>query len=217
MNKLTYQLKWLSKGEPTTLSYKGKEFRSGISKDQVDFIEVTRKGVYGDDVQNHEYHGGTERVLCVYPFEHYTYWENIYESTLPKAAFGENLTVTGMKEIDICIGDIFQIGDTMLQVSQGRFPCSTINKYTKINTLLNNIVKYGYTGYFFRVLEEGIIRSDSKIKLVEKHYKGISVATIHHTYFHNRQDFSQIDEILSLEELSTEWIERFEKLDRKQT
>ncbi|MBM7606398.1 MOSC domain-containing protein YiiM [Metabacillus crassostreae] len=214
---MAFQLVWLSKGKPTTLTFKGKEFRSGISKNQVDYLEVTNNGIIGDDVQNHEFHGGSERVICVYPYEHYAFWKNMYQTPLTQAAFGENLTLTGMKETDIHIGDIIEIGDTILQVSQGRFPCSTINKYTNINTLLNKIVEHGYTGYFFRVLQEGKIESNSKINIIEKHHKKISVASIHHTYFHNKKDMKQIEKILSLEELSLEWKERFEKLHLQQT
>jgi MOSC domain-containing protein YiiM len=203
---------WISKGTPKTLSFKGTEYRSGISKEQVEKLEVTFDRVNGDDVENHEYHGGSERVICVYPYEHYSHWEKIYGSTLPKAAFGENLTPTGMLETNVCIGDVYQIGDAILQVSQGRFPCSTINKHTKINTLLSKIVEVGYTGYFFRVLQKGTIKSSSEINLLDKHTKQMSIATIHHTYFHNKKDLSQIENILSIDELSLEWKNRMLKL-----
>src|SRR5688500_16210484 len=137
---MTSKIIWLSKGTPKTLSHKGIEYRSGISKDPVDRLDVTTERITGDDVENHKFHGGTERVICVYPYEHYAYWEKNYGTALTKAAFGENLTLTNMQETEVCIGDIFQIGDTVLQISQGRFPCSTINKHTNIHTLLNNIV-----------------------------------------------------------------------------
>ncbi|MCM3160120.1 MOSC domain-containing protein [Metabacillus litoralis] len=206
---------WLSKGKPSTLEHKGKEFRSGICKSQVETLEVKSSHIVDDDVANHEYHGGAERVICVYPFEHYEIWENLYKQPLPKAAFGENLTVSGMKETDVCIGDIYQIGEAVVQVSQGRFPCSTINKYTNINTLLNKIVEHGYTGYFFRVLEEGQISSNSSIKRLKKHPKEISVAAIHNTFFHHKDDLPQVEKILSLSELSEEWHVRMKKLRRQ--
>lgn len=209
---MTAKIIWLSKGTPKTLSYNGTEYRSGISKKQVDKLEVLSHRVDGDDVENHEFHGGKERVICVYPYEHYAHWEKLYGRSLPKAAFGENLTPTAMEEKDICIGDVFQIGTAILQVSQGRFPCSTINKHANINTLLSKIVEVGYTGYFFRVLQEGTITSDSAITLLKKHPKEISIATIHHTYFFNKKDLSQIESILSIDELALEWKERMLKL-----
>lgn len=212
---MSAEIIWLSKGKPKTLSHKDTEYRSGISKDQVDFLEVTTKQIKGDDVENHEYHGGIDRVICVYPFEHYHYWEKIYGTSLPKAAFGENLTVTCMLESTICIGDVYQVGEAILQVSQGRFPCSTINKYTHLNTLLAKTVEMGYTGYFFRVIQEGMITSRSEIKLLDKHPKQLSISTIHHTFFHNKHDLAQIEKILSLSELSQEWKDRMNKLHLK--
>ncbi|MDQ0229441.1 MOSC domain-containing protein [Metabacillus malikii] len=202
---------WLSKGKPKTLTYKGIEYRSGISKSQADQLEVTYERIIDDDVENHDYHGGKERALCIYPYEHYTVWENLYHQPLPKAAFGENLTVIGMKEEDICVGDIFKIGTAVVQVSQGRFPCATINKHTHINTLLSKIIEYGYTGYFFRVIEEGTINRDSTITQIEQHPKQISIADIHHTFFHDKNP-ELIEEILSVNELSLEWKIRLEKL-----
>lgn len=214
MISLDREIVWLSKGTPSTLTYKGKEFKSGIAKNQVTELKVMSKGIIGDDVENHDFHGGSERVICVYAYEHYGFWEKLYQTVLPKAAFGENLTLTGMTEKDVYVGDIFQIGDAIVQVSQGRFPCSTINKYTNIHTLLNKIIERGHTGYFFRVLEEGVIYSNSSIKLLEKHSEEISISTIHHTYFHEKNNIKRIESILSLDVLSDEWMIRMKKLHK---
>ena len=212
MKSLDRDIVWLSKGTPTTLTYKGKEFQSGIAKNQVNELKIMSNGIIGDDVENHEFHGGSERVICVYSYEHYGYWEQLYQQSLPKAAFGENLTLKGMTEKEVNVGDIYQIGEAIVQVSQGRFPCSTINKYTNIHTLLSRIIEHGYTGYFFRVLEEGMIYSDSSIKLLEKHPKELSISTIHHTFFHDKNNRKQIESILSLDVLSEEWMIRMKKL-----
>ncbi|MDQ0223713.1 MOSC domain-containing protein [Metabacillus niabensis] len=202
---------WLSKGLPKTLTHKGKEYRSGIAKDQTEQLNITFEKIVDDDVENHEYHGGKDRVICVYPYEHYHFWESTYGKSLQKAAFGENLTTVGMKESDVCVGDVYQIGDAIVQVSQGRFPCATINKHTHIHTLLNKMIELGYTGYFFRVLEEGTINTQSKIKQLIQHPMQLSVATIHETFFHTKE-LSKIETILSVAELSNEWKVRFEKL-----
>ncbi|WP_299089342.1 MOSC domain-containing protein [uncultured Metabacillus sp.] len=208
---MTTEIIWLSKGKPKTLLHKGREYRSGISKDQVESFEVTFERVSGDDVENHEFHGGADRVVCLYPYEHYAFWESTYQTTLRKAAFGENLTAKGMIETNVCVGDVYKIGDAVLQVAQGRFPCATINKHTNINTILNKMIELGYTGFFFRVLKEGTITAKSDIKLLEKHPKQVSIASIHHTYFH-QQDLSKIETILSVDELSLEWKKRLIKL-----
>ena len=70
-------------------------------------------------------------------------------------AFGENITATGMLEEQVYIGDIFKIGDTILQVTQGRVPCATISEYNQEKQFLKKVVETTLTGYFFRVLEAG--------------------------------------------------------------
>lgn len=201
----------LSKGEPKSLLHKGNTYRSGICKEETEYLDISRNGIAGDDVENHKNHGGPERVVCSYPYEHYSYWEKQFHTEMPYSAFGENLTVSGMKESEVFIGDVFQIGEAVLQVSQGRFPCATINKYTGIPSLLNQIIKKGYTGYFFRVKQEGIITARSEIKLIDRIPKQISIAAIHHTYFFSK-NINEIETILSLTELSAEWRTRLKKL-----
>ena len=105
------------------------------------------------------------------------------EKRYPFFAFGENLTVTNMLEADVCIGDIYKIGDAVIQITQGRIPCSTIDRYTEANTLLKRLIETGYTGFLARVLEEGTICADSTIELVEKHPARISVLYCNEVYF----------------------------------
>ena len=116
------KIAYLSKGLPKKKTYNGSEYQSGIWNEQVDELNVGFDQIDGDGVANLEAHGGTERVVCLYPYEHYTYWKNEFGETLTPAAFGENVTAQNMKEDQVCIGDIFRIGDAVLQVTQGRFP-----------------------------------------------------------------------------------------------
>ena len=76
------------------------------------------------------------------------------------SAFGENITVTNMLEQNVHIGDIFRLGDAVIQITQGRIPCSTITKRTDMPPLLKRMVETGFTGYLCRVLEEGTVRKD---------------------------------------------------------
>ncbi|MFP7297166.1 MOSC domain-containing protein [Neobacillus niacini] len=202
----TREIIYLSKGLPKDSVYKNEPYVSGIWKEQTDELDVGLEQINGDQVANPEYHGGSDRVVCVYPFEHYAYWESVFVGKLTPSAFGENLTPKGMKEDEVCIGDIFQIGEAVLQVSQGRYPCSTINKRNNNNLLLKGIIKTGYTGYFFRVLEEGKITPDSQIKKLFSHPAQITVSSIHHLYFHDSSpSIEVIDKILAVKELAGQW------------
>lgn len=197
---------YLSKGLPKNQVYKDEVYVSGIWKEQSQELEVGFDQIKGDQVANPEYHGGSDRVVCVYPFEHYAHWEAVFGKTLSASAFGENLTTTGMKEDQVCIGDVFQIGEAVLQVSQGRYPCSTINKRNNNHLLLKRIIETGCTGYFFRVLEEGKITADSKINKQLSHPAQITVSSIHHLYFHDPSpSMEMIEKILAVEELAGQW------------
>lgn len=212
----TYKIKNISKGLPKNSVFKGAEYCSGIWKEQANELNVGLDHIVGDEVANPAYHGGADRVVCFYPFEHYRYWENEFGHSLPVAAFGENISATNMTEDQVCIGDVFQIGEAILQVSQGRYPCSTINMRNGNNLLLKNIIETGKTGYFFRVIKEGKITSKSNITKLSSHPKKITVAHIHQLYFHEKAPTEgAIREILAIEELAAKWREYLLELMKK--
>lgn len=200
------KLVYLSKGKPQDNIYNGSEFRSGIWKTQAEELIVHSGQIEEDQVANPQYHGGPDRVVCLYPFEHYAHWEKEFGLPLSNAAFGENLTVAGMQEDQVCIGDIYQIGEAVLQISQGRYPCATINKRNGNNYLLKKVVETGYTGYFFRVLQPGKITAASAITQLSAHPAKITVASIHHLYFHDK-DPSQgtLQRMIEVAELAEPW------------
>ena len=123
----------------------------------------------------------------------------------PASAFGENITVTNMLERDVCIGDTYQLGEAIIQVTQARVPCSTISKRLGIPGILPRIVATGFTGYLCRVLQEGTVRKDSKITLLERPSNNVSVLFSNEIYFHNRKDKDAIEKILSVPELADVW------------
>ena len=202
----------LAVGKPKEYNWNSKNELSAIGKSFVQAVELKKSGFVGDDVANHKFHGGPDRAVCLYPFEHYSYWEEVFQKKLILPAFGENITATGMLEEQVCIGDIFKIGDTILQVTQGRVPCATISKYNQEKQLLKKVVETTLTGYFFRVLEEGTIMFDSEINLVEKHSKEISVSFATQILFHQQQDKTSIEKILTVDALAEDWRNRFLKL-----
>lgn len=185
---------------------------SAINKMNVTSMNIRKSGIIGNEVANVEFHGGDDRAVCLYPFEHYRTWEKEFHSSLPIPAFGENITATGMKEKDVHIGDIYQIGDVIIQVTQGRIPCSTISKFNGIDHFLNRVYSTGLTGYFFRVLNEGTITIESEFKLLEKHPKGISVLFANQTLFHDQKNQQAVRKILEVKELADVWRKKLMKL-----
>ena len=217
-NKGSIELKNFSIGSPKLMKYDGgKEVNTGIRKETVEEAFLTKEGFHRDGVADLRFHGGPDRAVCVYPYEHYSQWEQEFGTPLPAATFGENLTVLNMLEADVHIGDIFRLGEAVIQITQGRIPCSTITKRTNLPLLLNRMVETGFTGYLSRVLEEGTVRRDSKITLIERHPKRVSILFANETYFHNPRDIEGIKKILDVSELAGEWKESLEKRLNKLT
>ncbi|MBJ8032143.1 MOSC domain-containing protein, partial [Bacillus cereus group sp. N21] len=82
----------------------------------------------GDGQADLVHHGGVDKAVCVYSGEHYSYWEETLNQDLEYGAFGENITVSGMREEDVCIGDTFELGEAIVQVTQPRQPCFKLAK-----------------------------------------------------------------------------------------
>lgn len=215
---MVIELKTFSIGLPKQMKYGNNQLLStAICKETVDEAFLTKVGFVGDDVADKKHHGGPDRAVCVYPYEHYSFWEKEIGEPLPDSAFGENITSTNMLEKDVHIGDIFKLGEAVIQITQGRVPCSTITKRINNPLILKRIVQTGYTGYLCRVLEEGTVRKDSNITLLERHPKQISILFGNEVYFHRPKDIEAIKQLLEVEELAEKWKEELVKRLNKLT
>lgn len=200
------EIKYFAIGMPEKLFYgEGKEMLTAICKKPVHQAFLAKEGFHGDGVADTKHHGGPDRALCIYPFEHYARWEREFGIALPPAAFGENLTLTGMLEEDVCIGDVLRIGEAVVQVTQGRVPCNTIDRRLEMAPFLKAMVKTGYTGYLCRVLEEGMVASDGRAELIERDPKGVSVLYANNVNFHQPKNAEAIRQVLAAGALAPEW------------
>lgn len=153
-------------GKPQIIAYQGKELITGIYKSPVSSsLYVSKTQLDGDGQADLTVHGGVDKALCVYPEEHYAYWEEVLGRKLEAGAFGENLTVRGFLETDVCIGDIYAIDDVIVQVSQPRQPCFKVGKRLEWAKTPLQMQETGFTGFYFRVLQEGFISKIPKLSL----------------------------------------------------
>ncbi|RUS58111.1 sulfurase [Kurthia sp. 3B1D] len=207
MTALTY----FSIGKPKKMSYgRDKTMETGICKEAVTEAFLTKNGFTGDGVADLKHHGGLDRAVCVYPYEHYLQWQEEFGDTLPPSAFGENITVREALEADVAIGDIYQLGDAVIQVTQGRIPCNTINRRVGNPQMMKRMVETGFTGYLCRVLEEGSVYSDSEMTLLQKDPANITVLFGNETYFHHAKDVERMKKIIAVDALADDWRERFD-------
>lgn len=206
------QILYLNVGKPELENWKGKAEQSAIRKKRVKQALLTQNSFEGDGVAATEYHGGPDRAVCFYPFEHYQQWSAEFDKKIETPTFGENISALGMKEADVYIGDIYRLGEATIQVSQGRIPCSKISKNNGIDLLLKRVVQTGYTGYFFRVLEDGIVNGDAEIVLLERKQDDFSILMANEILFHRRNDRKAIESLIGTEGLAVAWKEEVTKL-----
>ena len=156
-------------------------------------------------------------AVYAYPFEHYAYWEKELErETFPYGQFGENLTVTGLHEDTVRIGDIFRIGKVLLQVTQPRIPCYKLAIRMEQN--LDFPARYqqsGRMGFYFRVLEEGEIGAGDAIELIESDEHSATIAEFIHIYLHDSHNPASLKHVLASRDLGEAWRGYLEKMLNK--
>ncbi|WP_409347004.1 MOSC domain-containing protein [Paenibacillus sp. MBLB4367] len=209
----------LNVGKPADVEHQGKIVSTGINKSPVETrLFLSAINFEGDGQADLKFHGGVDKAVCVYCYEHYPYWQQELERPLSFGAFGENVTVTGMLEPDVHIGDTFQLGDAVVQISQPRQPCYKLSvKYGKPDMPLK-VQNAGYTGYYFRVLQEGFVSKDSRLVRIERDPNGVTIEYANRIMHHDKQDQDGIRRILAVSALSASWRKTLEKrLDGQET
>ena len=130
-----------------------------------------REGLTGDAQADRRVHGGIEKALHQYPVAHYARLAAAFPhaaALLVRGSMGENLSVAGWDEGNVCIGDVFRLGDARIQVSQPRSPCWKIDRRYSQDGMAKLIAAEGLTGWYFRVLEEGEVGPGCTFALLER-------------------------------------------------
>jgi len=134
-------------------------------------IAVAELGLAGDEQADLKVHGGPEKAVYGYALQHYRDWRTEYPEhaqILVPGAFGENLTIDGLTEDNLFVGDVHRIGSAMLQVCQPRQPCFKFALHFGDNRLPKAMVKSGRSGWYYRVLEPGDIGAGDDVRLVDR-------------------------------------------------
>lgn len=178
---------------------------SGIYKQAVQgTIALTLNGLIGDEHGDTQHHGGPEKALHHYPSVYYAAWAKEYphrQTLFEIGAFGENLVSTGITERDVCIGDVYALGTSVIQVSQGRQPCVRLNWRFGLDGMAKRVQQTGRTGWYYRVLSTGQVTAGDMLELLERPNSNWSVSKVLH-YLHvemfNEEALSQIAELTLL-------------------
>lgn len=148
-----------------------KLWTTGFYKNSVsEPVYAGKLNVEGDGQADLEVHGGPDKAICCYAYAHYPFWrERLNNAELPTGAFGENFTIAGLAEPDVCIGDTWQAGERLVvQLSQPRQPCWKLARRWRVKTLALEVQQSGKTGWYFRVLTPGRVAAGTPLTLIER-------------------------------------------------
>jgi MOSC domain-containing protein YiiM len=155
---------------------------SGIRKHPVDPevpLWLSLFNLAGDSQADLEVHGGPDKAVYAYPSEHLAPWAEELGEVLGDAPFGENLSTEGVLEADVRIGDIWEWGSAVLQVTQPRWPCFKLVLYRGRTDIQTRLLASGRTGWYLRVLEAGAVSPAGPIRLIAQDGAGITVLDAH--------------------------------------
>ena len=165
--------------KPLAVRHMDREVRTGIFKLPIlRPVMVRRLNLDGDEQGDLTVHGGVDKAVYCYPSEHYPAWQDELGRELPHGTFGENLTGSGLLEPELHLGDVLEVGDAVLQVSQPRFPCYKLGIKIGDQRFVRRFQESGRSGFYCRVLQEGLIEPGQPIRLAERDDSQPTIADI---------------------------------------
>lgn len=176
-------------------------------------VRLTRLNLEGDAQADLNHHGGPDKAVCVYPRAHYPAWRRELRALFPDlsdemfdcGAFGENFCVDGLTEPDVCIGDVFAIGTARVQLTQPRQPCWKLARRWRLKDLAARVQHTGRTGWYFRVLEEGLVEAGQPLVLLERPHPEWTVARANTLMHHDRANRTDAAALAACPPLSQNW------------
>jgi MOSC domain-containing protein YiiM len=192
----------LNVGLPSAQLYEGRQLITGGAKKPVPRAMLRFANFDGDRQADRVNHGGLEKAVCVYPFDHYPYWSRQLGRDLRPGAFSENLTLLRAIETEVCVGDVFGIGEALVQVSQPRMPCAKLAGKNGLKTLPKLMADAGYTGFYMRVLSEGVVAAGDGFDLERAHPERSTIAAVNSIIYEKSNDVALIKRLAELAEFS---------------
>jgi MOSC domain-containing protein YiiM len=167
----------------------------------------------GDEQADRENHGGLDKAVLAYSADHYDYWRShLGFPDMPYGGFGENLTIEGLEETRVCIGDRWQAAEVLFEVSQPRQPCWKMGRRWKIPDLPKQVIANGRSGWYLRVIDEGELEAGDVIELRSRPHPNWTVARASRLLYHEPDNVKGLEDLANLPELSRAW--REELLER---
>jgi ferredoxin-NADP reductase/MOSC domain-containing protein YiiM len=198
-------------GMPKNVPWRGKTVYTGIWKTPVDGpVMVRRLNIDGDGQGDLAGHGGEQRAVMVYQTESYDFWKTyLRRDDLEPGHFGENFTVTGLADDQVCIGDRYRIGNAEFEVTQPRVTCFRVGMRLNEPEMPNLLVSQHRPGFYFRVVSEGRVRAGDDIVRTGRGRHELSVADVDALLYLPNRNIDQLRKIVDVPALSPGWQQSF--------
>jgi ferredoxin-NADP reductase/MOSC domain-containing protein YiiM len=201
-------------GLPRDIEWKGRTVHTGIWKDPVHGrCRVGSFNLDGDGQGDLAGHGGEQRAVFVYQIESYRYWQQqLTRNDFVYGQFSENFTIEGLPDDAVCIGDRYQIGSAVFEVTQPRVTCYRVGIRMNEPRMPALLTSHGRPGFYFRVLQEGAVEAGDDIVKVGEAKERMTVAEINALLYSPNHPRDQLERSLRIEALSPGWRSSFEAL-----
>ncbi len=176
----------------------GKESMAYVNEEVKGSIYVTEQGLTLEK--------DADKALFVYPWKHYYDWADVYElDTMQIGDIGENLSVLEMDEYAVSLGDTFQLGEAIVQISQPYLPSWKLARRLQIDDFALQMQHSGRTGWYFRILQAGNIQAEQDMELIDRPYPQWSIAACNEAMHKFKEDLRLADDLLQCDVLGKTW------------
>ena len=176
-------------------------------------LDLIKTGFVGDAQADLKVHGGFEKAVHHYPADHYTRWTSELGArpTFAPGGFGENISTLGLDETQVCVGDTFRLGTATVQISQGRQPCWKLSAHTQVERMAYLVQKTALTGWYYRVLEDGVVQRGDTLIQLDRPHPDWSVKRVTCARFDPKLDVATAEALSELRFLNEGWRTAFLK------
>lgn len=189
--------------KPQFVTINGQRQQTGIFKKPTNQpIYLDKEEVKGDEISNRQVHGGEFKACYLFSADHYPHWKNLYpQLNWDYGMLGENLTVEGLDETQLHVGDIYKIGNALIQVTQPREPCTTFEAKMGTTDIMSQFVTHGRPGTYVRVLKPGNVSVGDHIELIEKAKNSISITEFFKIIFEHNKNQEHLKRLVENESI----------------
>ena len=201
-------------GVPREVEWRNEPVTTAIHKAPISGpVQVRRLNLEGDRQADLSVHGGPDKAVYVYPSEHYPFWkEELPGVALPWGVFGENLTVAGMDETAIRVGDVLRAGTAEFIVTQPRLPCYKLNIRFQRPDMVKRFLRSGRTGFYLAVIKEGELAAGDEIHLIPTDRSAVTIPEVVTLYTGKKEDSALLRRAIATPALPQSWREYFQKV-----